>query len=102
MRLNKKINISIEYYCLDKSISFVNIKVIDTPIQWYDIINSPLITVIFYQFGDFVWEYQTLGFPSRCNFSTFIEPLNIFVSCVLDYSTYRKLSGDPEHVVQWF
>jgi hypothetical protein len=102
LKLNKNNNISIEYYCLDKSIFIVNIVVFDTPIQWYDIVSSPLITVMFYQFGDLVGEYQTLGFPSRCNFSTFIEPLNTFVPRVLGDSTYRKLSGDPEHVVHWF
>jgi hypothetical protein len=32
--------------------------------------------------------------------STLIEPLNTFVPRVLDDSTYRKLSGDPEHIVQ--
>jgi hypothetical protein len=55
---------------------------------------------MFYQFGDLVGEYQTLDFPSRYNFSTFIEPLNTFVPGILDDSTYRKLSGDPENVVQ--
>jgi hypothetical protein len=94
--------ISIEYYRLDKSISVVKIVVVDTPIQWYGIISSPIITVMFYQFDDFLGEYHTLGFPSYYNFSTFIEPLNTFVSRILDDSTYRKLSSDPEHVVQWF
>jgi hypothetical protein len=41
-----------------------------------------------------------LGFPNCCNFSMLIEPLNTFMSCVLNDSTYRKLSGDPEYVVQ--
>jgi hypothetical protein len=100
LKLNKNNNISIEYYRLDKSISVINIIIVDTPIQWYDIVSSPLITVIFYQFGDLVGEYQTLDFPSRYNFSTFIEPLNTFVPGILDDSTYRKLSGDPENVVQ--
>jgi hypothetical protein len=94
--------INIEYYRLDKSIFVVNIVVVDTPIQWYDIINSPLITAMFYQFGDLLEEHQTLGFPSCCNFSMLIEPLNTFVSRILDDSTYRKLSSDPEHVIQWF
>jgi hypothetical protein len=56
--------------------------------------------MMFYQFGDLMGEHQTLGFPSRYNFSTLIESLNTFVPCVLDDSTYRKLSSDPEHVVQ--
>jgi hypothetical protein len=34
---------------------------------------------MFYQFGDLLREHQTLGFPSCCNFSTLIEPLNTFV-----------------------
>jgi hypothetical protein len=94
--------ISIEYYRLDKSISVVNIVVVDTLIQWYDIISSLIITTMFYQFDDLLGEHQTLGFPSCCNFSTLIEPLNTFVPRILDDSTYRKLSSDPEHVVQWF
>jgi hypothetical protein len=94
--------ISIKYYRLDKSISVVNIVVVNTLIQWYDIISSPLITVMFYQFGDLLGEHHTLGFPSCCNFSTLIETLNTFVPHILDDSTYRKLSSDPKHVVQWF
>jgi hypothetical protein len=74
LNLNKNY-ISIEYYRLDKSISVVNIVVVDTPIQWYGIVSYPLITAIFYQFGDLLGEHQTLGFPSRCNFSTLLEPL---------------------------
>jgi hypothetical protein len=92
--------ISIEYYRLDKSISVVNIVVVDTPIQLYDIISSPLITAMFYQFGDLLGEHQTLGFPRCCNLSTLIVPLNTFVSYILDDTTYRKLSSDPEHVIQ--
>jgi hypothetical protein len=94
--------ISIEYYRLDKSIYVINIVVVDTPIQWYDIISFPLITTMFYQFGDLLREHQTLDFLSCCNFSTLIESLNTFVPRILDDSTYRKLSSDPEHVVQWF
>jgi hypothetical protein len=98
VKLKKYINI--EYYCLDKSIYVINIVVVDTPIQWYDIVSSPLITAMFYQFGDLVGEHHTLGFPSHCNFLTIIELLNTFMPRVLDDSTYQKLSGDPEHVVQ--
>jgi hypothetical protein len=94
--------ISVEYYRLDKFIYVVNIAVVDTLIQWYDIICYLLITAMFYQFGDLLGEHHTLGFPSCCNFSTFIEPLNTFVPRFLDDSTYRKLSSDPKHVVQWF
>jgi hypothetical protein len=94
--------ISIKYYRLDKSIYVVNIVVVDTPIQWYDIINSPLITTMFYQFDNFLREQRTLGFPNCCNLSTLIESLNTFVPHILDDSTYRKLFNDPEHVVQWF
>jgi hypothetical protein len=100
--LNKKNYISIEYYRLDKSISVVNIVVVDTSIQWYDIISSPLITAMFYQFDDLLGEHHTLGFPSCCHFSTLIKPLNTFVPRILDDSTYRKLSSDPKYVVQWF
>jgi hypothetical protein len=99
LKLNKNY-ISIEYYHLNKSISIVNNVVVDTPIQWYDVVSSLLITAMSYQFGDFLEEHQILGFPNRCNFSTLIEPLNTFMPHVLDDSTYRKLSGDPEHVVQ--
>jgi hypothetical protein len=100
LKLNKNNNISIEYYRLDKFISVVNIIIVDILIQWYDIVSFPLITVMFYQFGDLVGEYQTLDFPNRYNFSTFIEPLNTFVPRILDENTYQKLSGDPEYVVQ--
>jgi hypothetical protein len=55
---------------------------------------------MFYHFGDLLGEYQILGFPSCCNLSTLIEPLNKFVPRVLDDSTYRKMSGDPEHIVR--
>jgi hypothetical protein len=48
-----------EYYRLDKSISVVNIIVVDTSIQWYDIVSTPLIIVIFYQFGNILGEHQT-------------------------------------------
>jgi hypothetical protein len=92
--------ISIEYYRLDKAISVVNIVVVDTSIQWYDIVSSPLITAMFYHFDDILGEYQTLGFSSCCNLSTLIESLNTFVPRVLHDSTYRKLSDNPEHIVQ--
>jgi hypothetical protein len=49
-----------------------------------------------------LWEHQTLDFSGCCNFSILTEPLNIFMSCALDDSTYQKLSGDPEHIIQWF
>jgi hypothetical protein len=101
LKLNKNY-ISIEYYRLNKSISIVNLIVIDTPILWYDIVSFSLITVMFYQFGDLLKEQQTLGFPNSCNFSTLIEPLNTFVPRVLDDSTYWKLSSDLEHAIQWF
>jgi hypothetical protein len=65
----------------------------------YDIVSHPLITMMFYQFSDILGEHQTLGFLRRCNFSTIIEPLNTFVSRVLNDSTYRKLSGNHEHIV---
>jgi hypothetical protein len=42
LKLNKNNNISIEYYRLDKSIFVVNIIVVNIPIQWYDIVSSPL------------------------------------------------------------
>jgi hypothetical protein len=67
--------ISIEYYRLDKSISVVNIVVVDTPIQWYDIISFPLITTMFYQFSDLLGEYQTLDFPP--------EPAGAVLICAL-------------------
>jgi hypothetical protein len=51
--------IRIEYYRLEKSISVVNIVVVDTQIQWYDIISSPLITAMFYQFGEFLEKMCT-------------------------------------------
>jgi hypothetical protein len=61
----------------------VNIIVIYAPIKWHDIISSILIIVTFYQFCDLLREDQILDFPNYYNLSALIEPLNIFVPCVL-------------------
>jgi hypothetical protein len=98
---DKKNYISLEYYYFNKSIFVTNIIVVYALIQWYDILSSLIVIVIFCQFHDLLGEHKTLRFSSYDNFSTFIEPLNTFISCILDDSTYQKLSDDTEHIVQW-
>jgi hypothetical protein len=58
------------------------------PIQLYDIISSPLVTVMFYQFYDLMGEHQTLRFLSCYNFSTLIKSLDTFVLYVIEDNTY--------------
>jgi hypothetical protein len=61
--------ISIEYYCLDMSISVVNIVVVNTPIQWYDIISSPLSPRCFISSVTF-WE-NTIPWASQATRTEF-------------------------------